>query len=127
MSLSANLFRLQSSIQKDAGSRGAAPVEGARGRSPAKKNITIFFCSKFPIFSLQIYMKDPETAEWKEKPNFRFSFFELWSFCEVFTPNNDDFFPITRKIKIGQFFYYFPHPIHRRVISDYPWGGQLPQ
>ena len=37
MPLTANLFRLESSIQKHAGSRGAAPVGGAGGTSPPVK------------------------------------------------------------------------------------------
>ena len=31
----------------------------------------------------QIYMKDAECAESEEKSNFRFPFFELWSFLTV--------------------------------------------
>ena len=38
-------------------------------------------------------------------------FFELWSFCDVITPIFDEFFTITRKIKNGEFFYYFSHSI----------------
>ena len=57
-------------------------------------------------------------TESKEKSNFRFVrflFFELWLFfgyfCDVITPIFDEFFTITRKIKIGEFFYYFSHTI----------------
>ena len=43
--------------------------------------------------------------------------FELWSFfihfCDVITPIFDEFFTITRKIEIGEFFYsYFPSIQH---------------
>ena len=52
MSLSANLFRLGSSIQKHAGSRGPAPTGSAGGRSPPpiKKNFLtkVFFFLKSP-------------------------------------------------------------------------------
>ena len=48
-----------------------------------QKKYIYFLCLKFfKIYNLffdifQIYMKDPESAEYKEKPNFRFLFFEL--------------------------------------------------
>ena len=55
-------------------------------------------------------MTDAESTESKEKSNFRFFrflFFELWSFfdhfCDVITPIFDEFFTITRKIKIRFF------------------------
>ena len=35
----------------------------------------------------------------------------FWSFCDVITPISDEFFMITRKIKIGEFLYYFLHSI----------------
>ena len=54
----------------------------------------IYFFSK----SIQIYMKDPESVESKEKSNFRFFrflFLELWSFighfCDVIIPIFDEF------------------------------------
>ena len=55
---------------------------------------TIFFFKRG-----QIYMKNPELVESKEKSNFiflRFLIFELWSF---FTQIFDEFFTMTRKIK----------------------------
>ena len=54
-------------------------------------------------------MKDPESAESKEKSNFRF--FDLWSFCDVITPIFDEFFTITQKMKIGKIFYFVFHSI----------------
>ena len=69
------------------------------GKNPHQKNLKFFIlqkCSRtflehktqivlFQIIvffskSVQIYMEDAELAESKEKSNFRFLFFELWSF-----------------------------------------------
>ena len=62
--------------------------------------------------SVQIYMQNPESAESKEKPNFRFLFFELWSLlyskCPQFSMN---FIPITRKIIYAENLYYVFHSI----------------
>ena len=63
-----------------------------------KKNV----CSKFPkknFKSFQIYVKDLESAESKEKSNFSFSNFYFSSyghFCDVITPIFDEFFTITQ-------------------------------
>ena len=42
--------------------------------------------AKFIFKSVQIYMKDAECTELKEKSNIRFLFFELWSFLAIFVP-----------------------------------------
>ena len=51
----------------------------------------------------------------------------LVSSCDVITPIFDEFFTITRKIKIGEFFYYFSHSIqsiaHLSWKWDQNWGG----
>ena len=56
-------------------------------------------------------MKDPESAEMKEKSYFRFCSYYFFGIIVVFvlkiTPIFDEFSPITRKIKILNFFYYF--------------------
>ena len=64
MPLSANLFRLDFSIQKHAGSRAVASVVGVGGQSPPQeKKIAFFPRSTFLKISIfQIYMKDPELA-----------------------------------------------------------------
>ena len=46
----------------------------------------------------EIYMKDPESAEMKEKSNFRFFFLNIVVFVLKMTPIFDEFSPITRKI-----------------------------
>jgi len=73
-------------------------------------------------------MKDPESAESKEKLNlrfFRFLFFELWSFFghffDVITLIFVQFFMITRKIKIGEFFiiiFFILFNTHRIIYKN---------
>ena len=67
----------------------------------------------------QIYMNDLESAELNGKSNFRFFrflFFELWFFLVIFVLKMsifDEFFTITRKIKMGKlFFHSFQHIAH---------------
>ena len=81
-------------------------------------------------------MKDLESAESKEKLNFQFLFFELWSFfshvCDVITPIFDSFFTITRKIKIEKLFFILSSTLrifHKNGIKTEgrgrgeAWGG----
>ena len=54
-------------------------------------------------------MKDPESAEMKEKSNFQFCDYYFFGVIVVFllkmAPIFDEFSPITRQIKIAKFFY----------------------
>ena len=43
----------------------------------------------------------------------------FWSFCDVITPIFDELFTITRKINIGEVFYYFSHTIQH--TPHHPW------
>ena len=101
-----NLFRLdpkKNSQTMDDFWQGASPM-------PKKWTFFFFFSKMFEHFwtknffyiffikKFQIYMKDAEPAESKEKSNFRFFrflFFELWSFFGIFftqiTPIFDEF------------------------------------
>ena len=62
-------FRLESSIQKYAGSRGTARWGVGEGEAPRKKINNLFFQKiqnyqkKKVYYIFQIYMKDPESAE----------------------------------------------------------------
>ena len=80
----ANQFRLGSSIQKHAGSRGAAPVGGMGSKAPHQKKLK--WKKKFKIF--QIYMKDGQWAETNEKSISNFSDFY---FFILFTVTHLDF------------------------------------
>ena len=80
-------------------------------------------------------MKDPESAESKEKSNirlYRFLVFELWSFFGQFCSKNRKFsmnFLMTRKLKIGEFLYYIfilfstLRIIHKNWIKTEGGGG----
>ena len=78
---------------------------------------TEFFLSNFFFFkSVQIYKKDPESA-FQKNLKIKFQIFPIFIyrdmviFGHICTQIFDDFFSITWKIKIGEFFYYFFHSI----------------
>ena len=98
--LSANLFRLESSIQKNVGCGG--------GEVPQKKNnyflLKILFLFKILIF--QIYMKVQESAAYKEDPNFRFLFFRV---IVILWPHHPNFQWIFHNSKNKNWRIFFPY------------------
>ena len=113
-------FRLETSIQKHSGSRGAAPVGGAREGIPPQKKI--IFCSNifqnFEFFFSLKFFKFTQNIQNRlnRKKNQVFDFCDFYfsslgHFCTFQTPIFDEFSPITRKIKFGEFFHYFSHTI----------------
>ena len=78
-----NLFRLESTNPKKIQSY-SPPILDAFWwgvKRPTKTFEQNFFFQFFFFKSVQIYMKDAEFAESKEKSYIRFLFFELWSVC----------------------------------------------
>jgi len=71
------------------------------------------FCPIFFFKSVQIYMKDVECAESNEKSDFSDFYF---SSCDVIIPIFDEFFTITLKIKIGEFFLF--HSIQQKERGE---------
>ena len=77
-----------------------------------KKMLIIFFVQFFFFKSFQIYMKDLESAESKEKPNFWSLQFLFFQFGNFFTQNNPNFRWIfthsskNRKINLFRFSLY---------------------
>ena len=83
--------------------------------------------SKFKkkLNKIEIYMKDPESAEIKEKSNlrfFRYLFLSYGHFCDVITSIFDEFSAITRKIETGEFFLLlFPfYSAHSASLIKFP-------
>ena len=87
---------------------------GNRLVSTAFKNCLQVDMHQNKIKIIQIYMKNLESDEWKEKSNFRFFpflFFELWSFLSRHHPNFRCIFTITWKTKIAKNFHFVFHSI----------------
>ena len=123
MPLSAYLFRLKSSIQKHAGSRGCSPGGGAGGQNPPKLKIFQHF-SKFQFF----FLKRSRIGRIESKTKFMIFIFRVMViFALKITKIFNQFSPIARKIKIGEFFHYFSHAIqhtpHHSWKPDQNWGG----
>ena len=86
-------------------------IGGGLSPPPRKNNFFLVQNFQFIFKSFQIYMKDLESAESKEKPNFRSLRFLFFEYCSFFLlkiiPIFDE--PITRKIMIEKKNYFVFH------------------
>ena len=105
---------------------------GGDDAPPPKKNILIFSSKNasafLDIFSFSKVFKFTSKIRYRLNRNENqisdLYFSSYGNFCDVITPISDEFFTITRKIKIGEFFLFFSfYSVH--TASSMKTGSKL--